>query len=1244
MLLIRCTPPAFLRTLCLLVLSALWISQASAVSSISKKVESGAPFENLNFTFDKPGWPWVEVPANTMGEDTTVAFRKTINDAYFIIIAEEIGVEYGFTTEVLTQTAMNNMRSIAPKVHFSDPSTTEINGINWTCFTGEAKMMGQPIVYGYLVCTRNGYSYQLMTWRSGEFPELAKSDILELGAKFKQIDPARICYSDDFVPIDRFASEAEGFSIDLEGDGWTTWTIGETELPSAAFTATKANEVFLFAIPLYHEGLNPNFKDLKNGLLASVFGIDATSGFNSKDRIIRSDGDRFLQSSFTFESDAGVTNSFLVQVRKYEGFSYFMGGYCEDAKRIGEVESALAKMLIDVGIDVEALSGSLSSDAMYFQAQTLNQLAIAAYSQNNYIQAKRYLQRSLSFDKTDPAVASNFAVVCTDQGDYQSIVELFEGAPSKFEENYPFLEYYAFALSQIGREQESEETYALVFDSGNMSESGLWSYMELLGKQERWKDGIAIAEDFSDLTGSQSALQWAASYYSEIGEHDKALDILQGLKNDRPFELSLDCDIARAYLSQEKYAKTVEYIDGLGDDIESYPLIYTVKGNALFGLKSYLKAKECYARAVELNPLDEEAKSMLDYATLALGKGDTDVNNTPIEAVPMPSFLAEKAKLAEAALAVGKESEILYTVRSNHYEKEKVSKSTTTTKVAIRDDVGLDAYSTLSFSFDPFFEEVYVNEIIVRDETGAVIGREKRDDFYLLDNSSDMIVSQDRALYVPVSGLTKNCTLEYTVSYNTTGLIDEFPLLWQTFTYFQDSRLCGVSVSGDIDAVSSVASDGVIDASSDSQLIWYAENVPSYKDEDFQADLETFAPHLVLAEKSLSWRSEVDRYFDEISDRLTTSPEMAALSQKLTAEAKTSDEKIAAIYRFIQSEFTYKALAFGPRAQIPNTADQIVADKYGDCKDLALLANRLLEAAGVRSYLSLVNTGARIKKDLPSLDQFDHMILYLPDHRDGHFIDCTSQHVSLELSTPLGLAGRNILVLDPDAPHFVAAKEQEIDQNTIISNKRIEIVDDALHVEETISFSGLPAAYFRSYLASLQDSQILDTFQAMMSAGSGHSLHLEDVRALNAKDVDTPLEVVMNYRIPRAVKRTASRVTLASVPAVWERYYLKVPFVRDRKTPFKIRNPISFESNTTLVAPAGARLSDEALASVDTNTGFHTFHLKRNLDEAAGLVSVHSEINLLLSEGPREQFESFQSSAQDALALVSDSLEFEVIK
>lgn len=1219
-------------------------SRLLAVGSISGSPEDLTRFEDLNFTFEKPGWPWITVKATTLSEDANVAYRKTTTDAYFIIIGEKVGVEYDFTTDFLIESAKTNMRSLSPKAVFSEPETIEINEIEWSCFTGSVEMMGTDLAYGYLVYSANGFGYQLVNWRSGSDTAAAKSDVLALGKNFELIEPDLVYNSEEFKPIGIYKNEAAGIEVDLEGDGWTSWPIGEIEFPQTTFTATKGNEVSLFAIPLYHQGLNPSFKDLKNSLLASTFDVDATAGLNSRDKIVRIDGDRILQSTFSFENYSGEENSFVIQIRKFKGFSYMVGGYSPDKARLPEVESALAKIQFSETIEVDRAIESYSDELRFFQSQSLNQLAISAYSQNNYIHAKRYLERSLDFDNSDPSIATNFAVVSSDQGDYQSIIKLYEKHPEELEDNIQFLEYYAYALSQVDQAGKAEEVYVKISESGNMSEAGLWSYMELLAIQERWQDGIVVAEDFGILTGSQNARQWAASFYSELEQFDTALELLNELKDEKPFDLAVDYEIAYVYLTQEKYSKTIEYIDSLGDEIDSYPLLYTLKGNAQFGLKSFVKAKETYKLAIELNPVDEEAKSMLEYATLALGKGDTDVNHTPIDPVAIPDSLLAKAKAIEAAHSESSESEILHTLLAIHYEKEKINKQTRTTKVIIRDDAGVDAYSTLSFSYDPFYETVYVNEIIVRDLDGKVIGRETRDDFYILDDSNDEIISQDKSLHTPVSGLKKDSTLEYTVTYNATGLIEEFPLSWQNFTYMQDSLICAVSVSGETDSVAHYSSEGVKLLEEDDTLIWYAENVPNYKIESYQADLESFAPYLVLAEKSLSWDAEVDEYFDEIADRLSSSDEITNLAKSLTGSANTDEEKIRSIYRYIQKEFTYKALAFGPRAQIPNPADQIVKDKYGDCKDLALLANRLLNSIGIKSNLALVSTASQIQTQLPSLDQFNHMILYLPDYNGGHFIDCTSQHVELEHSTPLGLEEREILVLEPGNPHFVDTGKQLLGENTINSQRLIEVLDENVHVEETLEFTGLPAAYFRSYLSSLQESQMLDTFQMMMISQASQDLRLEKIETLHTDELEKPLTVVLSYSISRAIKKTSGGFTLASMPSVWEQYYLDVPFVRDRQTPFKIRNPIAFHSKVTVVAPKGTRPVKDALRNLDQNSGYHVFQHNRAFDEKTGRLSVDNTVQVLPEEGAHDQFQKFQDSAQDVLSLVGDSLEFETIQ
>src|SRR3989442_1822471 len=93
-------------------------------------------------------------------------------------------------------------------------------------------------------------------------------------------------------------------------------------------------------------------------------------------------------------------------------------------------------------------------------------------------------------------------------------------------------------------------------------------------------------------------------------------------------------------------------------------------------------------------------------------------------------------------------------------------------------------------------------------------------------------------------------------------------------------------------------------------------------------------------------------------------------ARSIVAGLKNNEAKIAAIARHVQSNLTYKAIEFGRRARIPNKPADIVRNKYGDCKDHAVLLQQMLEAAGGAPPLALVCPPCPVLNELPALRPF----------------------------------------------------------------------------------------------------------------------------------------------------------------------------------------------------------------------------------------------------------------------------------
>ncbi len=120
--------------------------------------------------------------------------------------------------------------------------------------------------------------------------------------------------------------------------------------------------------------------------------------------------------------------------------------------------------------------------------------------------------------------------------------------------------------------------------------------------------------------------------------------------------------------------------------------------------------------------------------------------------------------------------------------------------------------------------------------------------------------------------------------------------------------------------------------------------------------------------------------------------------------------------------------------RVPNTAGEIIRNRYGDRVQgsHALLLHHLLNAAGIPAHLALVRAVGPLCTDAPSLDQFDHLIVCVPAAVStapvaatttnpattapavtDQWFDCTDKSTDLTCGIPLGLAEKEVLVLDP---------------------------------------------------------------------------------------------------------------------------------------------------------------------------------------------------------------------------------------
>jgi|SRR5579875_112896 len=173
---------------------------------------------------------------------------------------------------------------------------------------------------------------------------------------------------------------------------------------------------------------------------------------------------------------------------------------------------------------------------------------------------------------------------------------------------------------------------------------------------------------------------------------------------------------------------------------------------------------------------------------------------------------------------------------------------------------------------------------------------------------------------------------------------------------------------------------------------WQVINVPAVPVEDYmppwravagRVDVKYFSPANPLqAEQAGSWHDIGLWYANLTASQRDSTPEIQAKVNSLTANAKTTMDKIGAITSYVQRQIRYVAIEIGIGGWRPHTADEVFKNQFGDCKDKATLLMTMLRDAGIPSHYVVVQVRRGIvQPKFPSAGYFDHVIvaIELPD-------------------------------------------------------------------------------------------------------------------------------------------------------------------------------------------------------------------------------------------------------------------------
>jgi predicted Zn-dependent protease/transglutaminase-like putative cysteine protease len=359
------------------------------------------------------------------------------------------------------------------------------------------------------------------------------------------------------------------------------------------------------------------------------------------------------------------------------------------------------------------------------------------------------------------------------------------------------------------------------------------------------------------------------------------------------------------------------------------------------------------------------------------------------------------------------------------YNADGTGTTTQTGVIKYQTDAAVHEAGVIPFPYAAREQSLTVDYMRVRKPDGRVIVTPADDiqDLPTQITQQAPLYSDSRVKQVPIKGLSAGDTVEYQFHLKT-----EHPAapghFWGDLSFLQDTvsleQSTELRVPKDkyVKVVSKDVQPVITEDGAQKVYTWHTSHLdPAPKGKKKKKSAADREPSIQFTTFH-DW-AEVGAWYDALQkDRVEVTPEISAKSQELTKGLTTDEDKIKAIYTYVSTQFRYIGVDFGVGRYQPHHATEVLDNQYGDCKDKHTLLASLLKAAGYTAWPALIKPDAKLRPDVPSPAQFNHVITAVQLNGKTQWLDSTAE------TSPFGLLlatlrDQQALLIPDNAPAYL---------------------------------------------------------------------------------------------------------------------------------------------------------------------------------------------------------------------------------
>ncbi len=356
------------------------------------------------------------------------------------------------------------------------------------------------------------------------------------------------------------------------------------------------------------------------------------------------------------------------------------------------------------------------------------------------------------------------------------------------------------------------------------------------------------------------------------------------------------------------------------------------------------------------------------------------------------------------------------------FENDGTGSKEITARIRVQTEAGVEMFGQLIFGYNSGNESVQIPYVRVLKAGGAVVTAPASavQDLTAPVAREAPVYTDYRQKHVTVPGLRPGQVLEYQVvtAITTPLATGEF---WMEHNFFDSGIVLDDRLEVNIPRTRAVKlktqpgyEPSVTDEGDRRVYRWSTSHKQRDEDDTAKKKKRRVQPEPpdVQMTTFASWEA-VGRWYASLErDRRQPSAAVRARAEELVKGRATDMEKLQAIYDYVAKNFRYVSLSFGLGRYQPHSADEVLANQYGDCKDKHTLLTGLLEAVGIHADSALINSRRKLDPDIPSPSQFDHVISAVPIGNDMVWLDTTTEIAPFRLLT-YNLRKKQALVVPP---------------------------------------------------------------------------------------------------------------------------------------------------------------------------------------------------------------------------------------